>query len=258
MMNKQFLIILMIFVVSHCSLGAAEYKVGPYRVTVDARTSIMKIIPHALVKCSLAGKVIKVQASAPGYVAQQAEISTKSGVSNYSCEIILPDRPKRFDALDFNYKPIVSAYFDRFQGKTPTDKYLITMFLPQKSWPHPHAANLKVNQPGYGWPIQETCKISKFEDFYRVEMTIDRRVLDDPNDEILVYVNTSEEIRSENADTWIKTVAVLETTDPVAAFQLSRILLFILPAELSGTEIPATLADLLDQKKLFDRLHHDK
>lgn len=240
------------------SLFAAEYKVGPYKVEVDVRTSIMKIIPHALVKCSLSGRVIKVQVSAPGYVAQQAEVSVKSGNFHYATMVVLPDRPKRFDALDFDYKPIVSAYFDPFQGNTPVDKYAINMFLPQKSWPHPHPANLKVNQPGYGWPIQESCEISKFEDFYRVQMIIDRRVLDDPNDEILVYVNTSQEISRENTGVWFRTVADLEKTDPQTAYELSTILLSLLPSDLSGSQVPAILARLLEEKDFFEHLHKDR
>lgn len=65
--------------------------------------------------------------------------------------------------------------------------------LPVKTWPHPNASNVKVNQPGYGWPIQLSCDISLLEDSYRVRMLIDRAVLDDPKDHLLVYVNTSED-----------------------------------------------------------------
>ncbi len=239
-------------------LGAAIENVGPYKVEIDVRTSLMKIIPHALVKMSLSGNTIKVAASAPGYVAQKSTIKIKPGVKAYSEIIRLPDPNKRLDALDFNHKPIVSAYFDRFQGSTPTDKYAINMFIPQKGWPHPSPENVKVNQPGYGWPIQETCEISKFADFYKVSMLIDRRVLDDPNDELLIYVNTSEIIELDAAKNWLDSLTRLEENDPYAAHQLAKILVFILPPELSATTIPKTLARLLSQREMFDILHLDR
>ncbi len=239
------------------NIFAAIENVGPYKVEIDVRTSLMKIIPHALVKLSLSGNLIKVSASAPGYVAQKSTIKVKPDVYSYNEIIRLPDPDKRLDALDFNHKPIVSAYFDRFQGSTPTDKYAINMFIPQKGWPHPSPANVKVNQPGYGWPIQETCEISKFADFYKISMLIDRRVLDDPNDELLIYVNTSEVIELDAAKSWIDSLAKLEKNDPFAAQQLAEVLIFILPPEFSATNIPATLANLLSQREKFKLLHLD-
>ena len=103
------------------------------------------------------------------------------------------DREKRIDILDYSYKPIVSAYVDRFQGGTPSHLYAINLMLPVKTWPHPNACNVKVNQPGYSWPIQLSCDISLLEDFYRARLLIDRAVLDDPKDHLLVYVNTAED-----------------------------------------------------------------
>ncbi|MEW6712851.1 MAG: hypothetical protein AB1403_23740 [Candidatus Riflebacteria bacterium] len=252
---RRMLLLFILLLTFNSAAESSEHQFGPYKIEVDVRTSIMKIIPHALVKCSLSGRTVKIAASAPGYVAQKAEISIKPGTFNYTTIVKLPDPPKRLDCLDFNYKPIMSAYFDRFQGNTPADKYAITMFVPQKSWPHPIASNVKVNQPGYGWPIQETCDISVFEDFYRVHMLIDRRVLDDPNDELLIYVNTSAELEPVNAEKWCKVVNDLETSDPVGAALLSRILVFILPAEIADTDVPETLAGLMMQKKLFNQLH---
>jgi len=174
-------------------LLAVQDQVGPYQVNVDVRNSVYLMVPQALVKCSPVGQNIRVSVSAPGYVPQVKEIRTVSGTSSYFITIRLADREKRIDILDYNYKPIVSAYIDRFQGGTPSHLYAINLMLPVKTWPHPNAGNVKVNQPGYGWPIQLSCDISLFEDFYRVRMLIDRAVLDDPKDHLLVYVDTAED-----------------------------------------------------------------
>lgn len=174
-------------------LQAVQYPVGPYQVNVDVRNSIYLMVPHALVKCSLSGQNIRVSVTAPGYVPQIKEIRTLPGTSSYLATVRLADREKRIDILDYNYKPIISAYIDRFQGGTPAHLYAINLMLPVKTWPHPNAGNVKVNQPGYGWPIQLSCDISLLEDFYRVRMLIDRAVLDDPKDHLLVYVNTAED-----------------------------------------------------------------
>lgn len=175
------------------SLQAVQCQVGSFLVNVDVRNSIYLMVPHALVKCSLAGEKIRISASAPGYVPQVKEIRMLPGTSSYFATVRLADREKRIDILDYSYKPIVSAYVDRFQGGTPSHLYAINLMLPVKTWPHPNACNVKVNQPGYGWPIQLSCDISLLEDFYRVRMLIDRAVLDDPKDHLLVYVNTAED-----------------------------------------------------------------
>ena len=174
-------------------LQAVQYPVGPYQVNVDVRNSIYLMVPHALVKCSLSGQNIRVSVTAPGYVPQIKEIRTLPGTSSYFATVRLADREKRIDILDYNYKPIISAYIDRFQGGTPAHLYAINLMLPVKTWPHPNAGNVKVNQPGYGWPIQLSCDISLLEDFYRARLLIDRAVLDDPKDHLLVYVNTAED-----------------------------------------------------------------
>lgn len=238
-------------------LMAIQCSAGPYKIDVDVRSSLMKIIPHAFVKCTHANKTIKISASAPGYVPQKAEILIKPGVKFYNKIIQLADPKKRLDALDFNHKPIVSAYFDRFQGNTPTDRYAITLFLPIKSWPHPISSNVKVNQPGYGWPIQESCEISTFEDFYRVHMLVNRAVLDDPNDELLIYINTNEILEVNVTPWWILTVANLEVNDPYAAEQLARVLIFVLPESAFARAMPETLVRLLAQKKRFFDLHEN-
>lgn len=237
---------------------AAEYNVGAYKVEVDVRTSLMKIISHATVKCSLSGKTIRISAYAPGYVSQKKEILVTPGVSKYFQIIQLPDPQKRLDVLDFNHKPIASSYFDRFQGNTPTDRYAITMFLPIKSWPHPLPENVKVNQPGYGWPIQESCEISKYDEFYRVRMLIDRAVLDDPHDELLVYVNTSEVLQLNAIPWWIKTLAQLEISDSSEAERLARILIFVMPEEFYDAPMPKALSRLIAQRRRFNVLHKDQ
>jgi len=187
------LVILLALLAFSRPLLAVQCQAGPYLVNVEVRNSIYLMVPHALVKCSLSGHNIRVSASAPGYVPQIKEIRTMPGTSSYFATIRLADHEKRIDILDYNYKPIVSAYVDRFQGGTPAHLYAINLMLPVKTWPHPNAGNVKVNQPGYGWPIQLSCDISLLEDFYRVRLLIDRAVLDDPKDHLLVYVNTAED-----------------------------------------------------------------
>lgn len=172
-----------------------QYSTGPYKVEVNVRTSTFQPIPHAYVKCSNSGGVIRVMASAPGFVPQTREVTIISGVNSYHVTLQLADREKRFEILTYDYKPIVSSYVDVFQGGTPSHLYAINVMLPVKTWPNPTAENVKVNQPGYGWPIQQSCDISLFEDFYRVRLTIDRAVLDDPKDHILIYVNTADKTR---------------------------------------------------------------
>lgn len=171
---------------------AVQCSTGPYKVEVNVRTSTFQPIPHAYIKCSHSSGVIRVMASAPGFVQQNREIPIISGVNSYFVTVQLADREKRFEILSYDYKPIVSSYVDVFQGGTPSHLYAINVMLPVKTWPNPTAENVKVNQPGYGWPIQQSCDISLFEDFYRVRLTIDRAVLDDPKDHLLIYVNTAD------------------------------------------------------------------
>lgn len=171
---------------------AVQCSTGPYKIEVNARTSTFQPIPQAFVKCSHSGGKIRVMASAPGFVPQNREINIISGVNSYFVTLKLADREKRFEILTYDYKPIVSSYVDSFQGGTPSHLYAINVMLPVKTWPNPTAENVKVNQPGYGWPIQQSCDINLFEDFYRVRLTIDRAVLDDPKDHLLIYVNTAD------------------------------------------------------------------
>ncbi len=240
------------------SLMAAEYKVGPYTLDVDVRSSLMQVIPHAYVRCRLSGNAIKISASAPGYVAQTDEITLRPGQLIYPVIIRLPDKKVGLEVMTFDYKPIVSAYFDRYQGGTPTDDYAINLYLPIKSWPHPKPENVKVNQPGYGWPIQKTCEISVFADFYKVRMLVDRAVLDDPKNELLIYVNTSEEISVAAAEQWLLTLAQLEADDRQMAEQLAGLLAAIMPvAEFRVSPLPRSIAAAFSFKRRFKELHRD-
>lgn len=234
---------------------AVSHSVGPYRVEVDVRTSLMFLIPQALINCKLSGKVIKVSASAPGYVAQQKEIGVKPGITVYNAYLRLPDKEKRLDVFDFEYKPIASAFFERDQGGTPVDQYAINLFLPIKSWPHPSPANVIVNQPGYGIPIQNSCEITTREEFYRVRLLIDRRVLDDPNDELFIYVNTAAVIPPASAQRWFETIRRLEAVNPAAAADLARAVFGALPDDQLGDALPESLSRLLALKRRFEALH---
>ncbi|HNV69423.1 MAG TPA: hypothetical protein PKO06_07000, partial [Candidatus Ozemobacteraceae bacterium] len=49
---------------------AAVVNIGKYRVNVDVRTSLMVIIPHALIQGDVKGSLIKIRVSAPGYLPQ--------------------------------------------------------------------------------------------------------------------------------------------------------------------------------------------
>ena len=255
----QALMMLAVFaLVLPAMLFAAEYKVGPYTLDVDVRSSLMQVIPHAYVKCRLSGNTIKISASAPGYVAQTDEITLKPGQQIYPVIIRLPDKKVSLEVMTFDYKPIVSAYFDRYQGGTPTDDYAINLYLPIKSWPHPKPENVKVNQPGYGWPIQKTCEVSVFADFYKVRMLVDRAVLDDPKNELLIYVNTSEEISVAAAEQWLLTLARLEADNRQMAEQLAWILAAIMPvAEFSVSPLPRSIAEAVAFKRRFKELHRD-
>jgi hypothetical protein len=237
-------------------LQANPFNVGKYEVGVDVRTSLMKIIPHAYIKCDLTwGGKIKVSASAPGYVGAEKEITTKPGIEKYSILIQLEDKKKQFEILNFNHKPIMSAYFDLFQGSTPTNLYSVKVFVPKKTWPNPTIENIKINQPGYGWPVEESCEISVFGEFYKAEMLINRAVLDDPHDELLVYVNTGQTLRHDVAPWWLSALKEIERSDPVRAGSFARILSYILPAEIEISDAPKSISGYLKLKKRFNRLH---
>gem|GEM_PF-924328 len=255
---KMFGVIQLAFLFSSAFLaGAAEYKVGQYLVDVDVRTSLMQVIPHAYVKCRLAGKTIKISASAPGYVAKNHELTVRPGVNSYAALIRLSDREKRLDVMTFDYKPIVSAYFDRYQGGIPSHLYAINLLLPIKSWPRPSPDNVIVNQPGYGWPIQNSCDISVMEDFYKVRMLIDRAVLDDPNDELLVYVNTAAAISVAAAEKWLAVLTELETRDELRAAQIAAVLAPLFPAHIEAGYLPGVIARSVALKRLFHSLHKE-
>lgn len=238
-------------------VGAAEYKVGQYLVDVDVRTSLMQVIPHAYVKCRLAGKTIKISAAAPGYVAKNHELTVRPGITGYATIIRLADPEKRLDVMTFDYKPIVSAYFDRYQGGIPSHLYAINLLLPIKSWPHPSPDNVIVNQPGYGWPIQNSCDISVMEDFYKVRMLIDRAVLDDPHDELLVYVNTANVISVAAAEKWLALLAELAARDELRAAQIAAVLAPFFPAHIEAGYLPEVIARSVALKRRFNELHQE-
>ncbi|MGM0601356.1 MAG: hypothetical protein ACQETH_16210 [Candidatus Rifleibacteriota bacterium] len=247
------------FIFSACfnaDLQANPYNVGKYKVAVDVRTSLMKIIPHAYVKCKLSwSNSIKVSVSAPGYLPEEKEIPIQNGIVDYSALIQLQDKPKQFEIRDFNHKPIMSAYIDLFQGSTPTNLYSVKVFVPQKTWPDPSPKNIKINQPGYGWPIEESCEISEFGEFYKAEMIINRAVLDDPHDELLIYVNTGQTLRNEIAPWWLNVLKEFETTSSVRAHKLARTLIYVLPAEIQIDNLPVSISKMLGLKNRFQQLH---
>ncbi len=233
-------------------------SVGPYTVDIDVRTTLMFSIPSPFVQCKLSGNRIRVWASAAGFVPQEKEIPVKPGIVTYKEYLILKDREKRFDVFDFQNKPIASCFFDRHQGGTPPDRYAITMFLPVQSWPHPSPANIIVNQPGYGIPIQESCEISIKDEFYKIRMLIDRRVLDDPNDELIILVNTSAVMEPTLARKWISHLRNLETTHPCEAETLGRALLHSLPEDIDQNSLPRCLVRLVQERNRFSDLHERK
>jgi hypothetical protein len=235
---------------------ADPYETGGYTIEVDVRTSWWFPIANPWVKCSKWGNQITVSAHVPGYVPQERKLSIKPNVQKYDVTILMPDKPKRLDVMTYNYKPIASAYFDRYQGGTPPNKYSVNLFLPVKSWPNPSPDKVKLNQPGYGWPIQETCDISVRDEFYLVRMLIDRAVLDDPNDELLVYVNTGETLSPEATGKWFADLRRLEQGNPVRAEEIARALFFHLPPHLLiSLNPPASIACLAALRIKFDRLH---
>lgn len=240
----------------NAELRANPFNVGKYEVGVDVRTSLMKIIPHAYIKCDLTwGGKIKVSASAPGYMGSEKEIKPQPGIEKYSVLLKLEDKKKLFEIRDFNHKPIMSAYIDLFQGGTPTNLYLVKVFVPKKTWPDPTPKNIKINQPGYGWPVEESCEISEFGEFYKAEMLINRGVLDDLNDELLIYVNTGQTLRHEITPWWLDALKEIEKSDPVRAGSFARVLGYILPDEIEVKDPPQSISQCLKLKKRFNSLH---
>lgn len=256
--NRVFVVMLVLAGLFSVSLGvghAVPQQVGPYLVEVDVRTSLHVLIPQAVIECQLSGPRIRIMAYAPGYLLERKNIAIRPGVMTYAAALVLRDPPKRFDVYDFEHKPIASCFFDRDQGGTPPDQYAINMMIPMKSWPHPSPKNVIVNQPGYGWPVQNSCEISIREEFYRVRMLIDRAVLDDPHDELLILVNIAEIISPAAAVRWIDQIRRLEATSPAAATVLAKALLGSLPPGLDGSALPVSLARLLAAQNRFEDLH---
>ncbi len=247
---------LVVVLLAHVSAAqAATQTVGAYTIEVDVRGSTMMIIPHAHITASKSGGKLKVTAWAPGYQHAAKEIPIKTGVTQYSTYFVLRDVEKRLDVLTFEYKPIQSAYFERDQSGTPTDQYAINLFLPIKSWPHPSPANLIVNQPGYGIPIQNSCEITQRDEFFKVRMLISRAVLDDPNPELLIYVNTAQIITPATAHRWFATIRRLEATNPAAAADVARALFGSLPQDQAFEALPHSVARLLALRRRFETLH---
>lgn len=249
------LVAVFVFFLANTSLEANPFDIGNFKVSVDVRTSLMKIIPHAYIKCNYWLGKVKITASAPGYVSQTVEFKPTPGVMYYDQIVQLPDKKKKFEIRDFNHKPIVSAYTNLFQGSTPANLFLVTVLIPIKTWPVPSPQNIKINQPGYGWPVQQSCDISIFEDFYKVEMLINRAVLDDPDDELLVYVNTGEKLSEPIFLWWASALKQLENDNPTEAYDLARALIFIMPQKICQANLPGSISLLLEEKKKFNRLH---
>ena len=255
MLRVVALFFLGLFVGSACFGQGVPYTVGKYTVYVDVRTSLMLIIPHAFIKCKLSGSRLLVSASAPGYVSGQQEIPVHSGTKTYYADLMLRDKEVKLDVRTFGYKPIASCYFERDQAGTPTDKYSVNLFIPIKSWPHPSPANVYMNQPGYGWPIQESCDISIRDDFYRIRMLIMRAFLDADKDGLLVYINTDVVIDKTSAERWFKIVRQLEVGDPAAANDLAMVLFRTLSPDLPMTILPMSIARLFELRQRFEELH---
>ncbi|NLI79912.1 MAG: hypothetical protein GX442_26135 [Candidatus Riflebacteria bacterium] len=237
--------------------GAATQVVGPFAVDVEVRTSLYVLIPHATIEAKLAGTRIRVNAWAPGYQRAQKEIPVRPGVLSYSAVLQLEDVPKRFDVFTFEHKPIASCFFDRHQGGTAPDQYAITMFIPKNTWPHPNPAGILVNQPGYGWPIQNSTEISSFHEFFKVRMLIDRAVLDDPHDELIIMVNTGETLDPATARRWLELVRRLETVSPARAMAVAVALAGSLPPGLDAGELPDVVRRLFVRQGRFDALHQE-
>ncbi len=234
---------------------AAVVNVGKYRVNVDVRTSLMVIIPHALIQGDVKGSLIKIRVSAPGYLPQNREILIKPNINYYSIATVLRDVPKRIDVRTFDYKPIASSYVEHDQTNVPPDLYGFSVFIPIKSWPHAGPDRVIVNQPGYGWPMQESCEITTREDFYQVKLTVLRGVLDDPNPMLFVYLNTGETLSGESTSRWFARLRWLEERRPVVAGELARAIVDSLPADVTGVTVPRCIDLLLEQKRAFDELH---
>lgn len=234
---------------------AITQVVGPFAVDVEVRTSLYVLIPHATIEAKLAGTRIRINAWAPGYQRAQKEIPVRTGVLSYAAVLQLEDVPKRFDVFTFEHKPIASCFFDRHQGGTPPDQYAITMFIPKNTWPHPNPAGVLVNQPGYGWPVQNSTEISTFHEFFKVRMLIDRAVLDDPHDELIIMVNTGATLDPASARRWLELVRRLETASPSRAMAVAIALAGSLPPGLDAAELPDVVRRLFDRQGRFEALH---
>ena len=261
--NSGSYILLIIFLVlfsgSFCFAQGTEYKVGKYRVNVDVRTRTAQIITHAYVKCKKSKEVIKVSVYVPGYIPDKKELRIFQGVKKYNVMFFLKDCSANFDVRTFDFKPIASSYFENNQTGVPTNKYLVSLFIPKKNWPHPSPSNIYMNQEGYGIPIQESCEITTRDDFYLVKMLMMREFLEVKK--IIVYVNTDQVIERGSAERWFRLIKKMEKGCPeavVAANDLATILFRLLPKGIKSAVMPESLKRIRDLREIFNKLYSNK
>ena len=172
-------------------LCAAVVQVGPVRAEIVARNSAMLIIPGARVVPKAQPNAILFTISAPGYVTRQITVPTGWGPGeSLFQDVVLEDVPKRFFILDFDGKPLDSVFLDLAQEGFPSDRYGLTVLVPQKTWSQPRPRGVMVVDPVFNAPLTSGSEITSEEEFYRVRLSIPRQVLDITGSNYLICVDT--------------------------------------------------------------------
>ena len=218
------------FVFWESLLPAAVVTIGTVRAEIVARNSSMLVIPQARVVPRAGEHSIRFTISAPGYVTAEILVPTGWGPGEAIFrDVVLDDTPKRFFVLDFDGRSLDSVFLDLAQDGFPSDRFGLTLLVPQKTWVQPRPNGVMVVDPVFNAPLTSGSEITTEEEFFRVRLSIPRRVLDMTGSNYLVCVDTEAEASASHL--------LMGTPDKTCTFP--------------GGEFP------WDIRKRFERLHQN-
>ncbi len=244
------------------SAWGVPYVAGPYTVDVVVRNTTMALIPDADVSCWLDGKVIRLKASARGYVSKTAAIQT-GAATYYKYDFVLEDPELRVAIVDLNGRPIKSAYLEKGQYGFAGNEYGFTVYIPKQVWPMPAQKRVEIIDGFLGAAWKLWAKLEKIEDYYRVKVAMDRKAIFWGGPEFYVVFDLSKKVAPSATHQWVERLARLEV-DPLApagaAAALGAFLAepIMLPDVIAlGLPVPRTLQAYHDQAARFAELHRD-
>jgi len=237
------------------------YTAGNFTVDVVVRSTTMALIPDSKVSCWLDGKVIRLSAKAPGYLAKSASINV-GAATYYKYDFVLPDIEKDLYAVDLNGVPIKAAYFEKAQYGFAGNVYGITVYIPKHDWPRPAPKRVDIFDQIWGGPWKTGCKINEVDEFYQVKMTMDRGALNWTGRRLLIGFDTSKKVSQQNGRAWFKVLRKLESdpkTPKGLAAAMGEFLSTSIPEDEANQigEVPFTLQAYYSEAAHFASLHRD-